>query len=390
MSRRDSIARWLRAGLDSVNPERLTRDAFDGRVGPVTVLAIGKAGAAMCRGAASALGRVEGLCVTSEPDAVPDSVELLVGDHPLPGEASMRAGLRAIDVSSRADVALISGGGSSLCEVPADGVSLEFVADVYKKLLDAGTSITDVNVVRSHLSRVKGGGLGPLPTYILSDVAGAGPEMVSSGPTLGIDPDPDRVLRVMKDVGISIDTTIEQVIRGREKAPLNLMETIVLADGKTAARAVCEAVDPHIPTHLQETWIEGDFRENLHEFVSSASPGITVAAGEASVPAGRQGRGGRCTHTALIAAQMLASTEICFAALATDGVDGRSGSAGAIVDGTTISRGGDPALALSRFDSAEYLDRTGDIIVTGPTGTNVADLWLIWKPEGGSEPILSV
>jgi len=108
------------------------------------------------------------------------------------------------------------------------------------------------------------------------------------------------------------------------------------------------------------------------------------------VPGRPDGRGGRNTHTALRAAQMISGSDAWFAALATDGVDGRSDSAGAIVDGATLSRGGDPTAALTSFNSAAYLETTGDLIEDGPTGTNVADLWLIWRPERGPEPILSV
>lgn len=391
MSRRQTILRWLMAGLDAVDPERLTHDALQGRTGPMTVLAIGKAGAGMCRGAAAAVGHVDGLVVTSHHDMVPESVELRVGDHPFPGEASLQAGLRAMEEATRADVALISGGGSSLCEVPAEGMTLAFVADVYRKLLDAGTGISDVNLVRSHLSRIKGGGLGHLPTYVLSDVGGAGPEVVSSGPTIGIAPDPDRALRLMREVGIPVDDTIEKVVRSRVFDVDPNPDVVVLADGRSAAKAVAlAALEDGVRARVSQEWIEGDFGESLVGLLTSADQGVTVAAGEPSVPAGSQGRGGRNTHAALAAAEMIQDTDLWFAALATDGVDGRSGSAGAIVNGGTLSRGGNPTSALARFDSAAYLETTGDLIVTGPTGTNVADLWMIWKPEDGPEPILSV
>jgi glycerate 2-kinase len=116
---------------------------------------------------------------------------------------------------------------------------------------------------------------------------------------------------------------------------------------------------------------------------------VTVAAGEPLVRTEAEGSGGRNTHAALLAASHLAGTGSVFAAFATDGVDGNSDAAGAIVDGETTRRGGDPTQALEAFDSASYLEMAGDILKTGPTGTNVADLWLIWKPDGGPEPILA-
>ena len=113
------------------------------------------------------------------------------------------------------------------------------------------------------------------------------------------------------------------------------------------------------------------------------SPGPALrspsAVGETVVEVTGSGSGGRNTHAALLAAQRLAGTDDLFASFATDGVDGESGCAGAIVDGTTIERGGDPGPALADFDSAGYLARTGDLLVCSPTGTNVADLWILWR-----------
>lgn len=389
MNEREAILRWLRAGLEAVEPERLTRDCMKDRTGPLTVLAIGKAAPAMCRGAA-VVGDVEGLCIASHPEPVPDGIELVIGDHPLPGGSSLEAGLKAIEISSRADVALISGGGSSLCEVPADGITIEFVADVHQRLLDSGIGIADINHVRAHLSKVKGGGLGPIPTFVLSDVADARPEVVSSGPTFGVDPDPERALRVMRRAGITVVPEVEDVIRSHYMTPRPVAELVVLADGQTAARGAAQCVEDHIPARAGADWIVGDLRDTLAGFIDSAEPGVTVSSGEPWVELGPRGRGGRNTHAALVAATMIEGSDTWFAALATDGVDGRSGAAGAIVHGSTVSRGGDPTLALENFDSGTYLEATGDLIDFGPTGTNVADLWLIWKPEDGPEPILSV
>jgi hydroxypyruvate reductase len=267
---------------------------------------------------------------------------------------------------------------------------MEFGTGASEKLLDAGTNIVELNLVRTHLSKVKGGGRGPSPTFVLSDVAGAGPGVVSSGPTIGIEPDPEGALEIMRRAGVNIATEIEDVVRSNYTRPRQDAELVVLADGKTAARGVSDSVDDQIASRVRTAWIEGDLRESLIEFIATATSGVTVAAGEPSVPAGPGGRGGRNTHAALAAATMIDGTGMTFASFATDGVDGRSGAAGAIVDGTTVSRGGDPTSALAQFDSATYLEATGDLIEIGPTGTNVADLWLIWKPEDGSEPILSV
>lgn len=389
MNRRHAILSWLMAGLDAVEPRSLTAAALDGKTGPMTLIAIGKAAPAMCWGVYDAVGPVDGLCVTNYPAPVPGGVELLVGDHPVPGQASLDAGLRALEVAPDAGLALISGGGSALCEVPAEGLDLDLIAEVNRRMLDTGISIDETNLVRSHLSRIKGGGLGPLPTLILSDVAGAGPEVVSSGPTIGVEPDPERVLEILTRAGIPVDQLLEDVVRRRAPPARHDQPIEVIGDGRVAARAVAAAASAETTATVSADWIGGVYMKALEELMIKAPPGVTVAAGEPSVPVVSGDRGGRNTHTALSAARMIAGTEIWFAALATDGDDGNSGSAGAIVDGTTIARGGPAEDALHAFDSASYLGRTGDLIETGPTGTNVADVWLVWKPEDDPQPILA-
>lgn len=379
MSRKEAIHEWLMAGLAAVEPARLVRDALTDHTDPMTVLAIGKAAAAMCRGAADAVDRIEGLCIASYEAPVPDQIELMVGDHPYPSKASLEAGRRAMVVAPMADLALISGGGSSLCEVPIEGLTIEFISDVNRALLDSGSNIAEINLVRSHLSRIKGGGLGPIPSLVLSDVAGAGAEYVSSGPTIAIPPAPDQVIAILQRSGIHVGPQLERAIRDGRPHPSGETTFEIVGDGRTAARAVVGAVHAGIPARLRDGWLVGDYLSELTEFITSSESGITVAAGEPSVPVESGGVGGRNTHTALRAARMISGTDMSFAALATDGIDGSSQSAGAIVDGTTVERGGDPSPALESYDSATYLGRTGDLIETGPTGTNVADLWLLWR-----------
>jgi hypothetical protein len=119
--------------------------------------------------------------------------------------------------------------------------------------------------------------------------------------------------------------------------------------------------------------------ETMRRFLARPGPEITVGCGETVVKVTGAGSGGRNTHAALLAAQRLAGTDDLFVSFATDGVDAGTGSAGAIVDGTTIDRGGDPSRALADFDSASYLAAVGDLLICPPTGTNVADLWILWR-----------
>jgi hydroxypyruvate reductase len=125
-------------------------------------------------------------------------------------------------------------------------------------------------------------------------------------------------------------------------------------------------------------WLRGDPGTCLETFLANGGPGVTVAAGEVAVEVTGGGAGGRNTHAALLAAHHLGPDDL-FCAFATDGVDGNSGAAGGIVDGSTIIRGGNPKAALREFDSARYLASTSDLLRCPPTGTNVADLWILWR-----------
>lgn len=386
-NRRQTVRRWLETALRSADPELRTAEAVD-PAGPTTIVAIGKAAAAMCRGAARTLGQVTGVCITNEIADVPDGIELLIGDHPIPGLASFEAGRRVLEIARGADTgltALISGGGSALCEQPLPGIDPELIQFANSRLLDGGASIEETNLVRRHLSAIKCGGVtrvapGRVDTYIVSDVAGAGPEVVASGPTIPVPRDPERVRETMERYGIPLDDEMWAVIMESGPEPSEPGRVTVLSDGRMAARALADAaVEDGVATSLAPGWIRGDVEDALTSFIESAGHGVTVGSGEPNVVVTGEGVGGRNSHAALLAARHVDGTTNLFAAFATDGVDGRSSGAGAIVDGTTIERGGDPSEALRRSDSATYLDRIGDLIKTGPTGTNVSDLWLFWR-----------
>ncbi|HUG08929.1 MAG TPA: DUF4147 domain-containing protein [Acidimicrobiia bacterium] len=388
-SRRQTLETALTAALAAVDPEPLTRDALRGHSGPVTLVAIGKGAAAMCRGAVLAMGAVTGICVTSHESQVPDGVELMLGDHPIPGARSFLAGRRVLEAvaeSRHPIVALLSGGGSSLCEQPVEGVSVDLIREATSALLEAGASIEDINLVRRHLSTIKGGGLtrvatAPLDTYAISDVCGADPSVIASGPTSPQPRDHEAALAIMSTHGIRVSEDARMAIsKASGPAPAGPAIT-VLADGRTAAKAAADATGAAgVDASVMPEWLHGDAARALDRFFSSAAPGrVTIATGEPEVEVTGDGIGGRNTHVALMAAERIAGTGATFCAFATDGVDGNSHAAGAIVGGDTLERGGDHREALARSDSANYLESTGDLIVTGPTGTNVSDLWLLWR-----------
>ncbi|MFV1962330.1 MAG: glycerate kinase [Acidimicrobiia bacterium] len=387
--KRVALERWLDIAVAAVDPEALTADALsDSEDGPTVIIAIGKAAAGMCRGAHRALGPVSGVCVTNAPGTVPDGIDLLIGDHPIPGDASFEAGKRVLEVaravSSRC-VALISGGGSALCEQPVPGVDQSYLQEVNALLLDGGASIEETNLVRRHLSAIKCGGVaravrGPLETYVVSDVGGAEPGVVASGPTIPTSADPTAVKALMRQFGIPIPEAVWDAINQRLPHALSPPNVTVLADGKVAARAVADAAQKDgFKCRVNEGWIAGPIETALEKFFAQSGPGVTVGVGEPTVDVRGNGAGGRNSHAALLASTRLDGHEGLFASFATDGIDGRTKSAGAIVDGATVDRGGDPENSLRNFDSATYLNGTGDLIRTGPTGTNVADLWVLWR-----------
>ncbi|HEY6627407.1 MAG TPA: DUF4147 domain-containing protein [Acidimicrobiia bacterium] len=384
--RRTEVVGWLERGLLAVDPERLTREALDdsNQQRPAVIIAIGKAAPAMARGAAECLEVIGGVCVSDHSEAVPPMIRAMAGNHPLPGAASFEAGKAVVDcvVNAPADarlLALVSGGGSAVCESPRPGISADYLSMATGALLKGGASIGALNLVRRHLSSIKCGGLAraagrPIETLVLSDVAGADPAIVASGPTIPTASDPAGAREVLVRHHIEVPDSVWEAMN-RDAGPLELPTVTLLGDGRTAAQAVGEIQSG--PYMVMPGWLDGDIDTCLDHFLAGAGPGVTIAAGEPVVEVNGSGTGGRNTHAALLAARRLVGTNTLFTAFATDGVDGLSGTAGAIVDGRTIERGGDPARALADFDSANYLATTGDLLICPPTGTNVADLWIL-------------
>jgi glycerate 2-kinase len=388
-TRKATLRNLFGAALTAVDPETLTRDALAGSIHPeTTLIALGKAAAGMCRGAAVHIDSPRGVVVAIAEDEVPPGIELLVGEHPVPGEKSFTAGRRVLEVVRHASgpiIALISGGGSAVCEHPIDGVEAEFIREANQVRISSGAPIEDINLVRRHLSAIKGGGLvyaagRPIDTYAISDVGDADPSVIASGPTAHVPANPDAAASVMKRHGIDIPQPIQHAMTHAAHKSGAASTLTVIADGHTASNALAaSAANSGLEASVLQGWLKGPIDEALDDFISRSGPGLTIATGEPEVLVTGDGRGGRNTHAALLASTAIAETDWVFAALATDGVDGNSSSAGAIVDGATSRRAGDPGRALALFDSAGYLDTAGDLIRTGPTGTNVSDIWVLWR-----------
>jgi glycerate 2-kinase len=372
----------------------------------------------MARAAELRLGSrlAAGLVVTTG-EASLERVRVRSAGHPLPDERGLAA---AAEVESLARslgkhdllLVLLSGGASALLPAPAEGVSLADKALTTSLLLRSGASIHELNGVRKHLSRLKGGGLARVAAparvvaLVLSDVVGDDLSTIGSGPT---EPDPTTFAEalavleargVIGDVPAAVRERLAAGSRGevaetpKPGSPLfRRVTTRVVGSGRISVTAAArEARRLGLRPVVLTTRLEGEAREAarvlvaiLRESVDRATkasvPVCLLAGGETTVTVRGRGQGGRNQELAVAAARALEGFEAPAVAafLATDGVDGASDAAGGIVDDTTTARGArlglaPPAVFLASNDTRNYLGPLGDLILTGPTGTNVADI----------------
>jgi len=366
---------------------------------PVRLVAVGKAAQAMARGAHEQLGeRIHAGLVISKPGHLDPGYnaalgwEGLEGGHPLPDQGSLRAGERLLEFLAEGGreglLFLISGGASSLLEAPVAGVDLAFLQRANDWLLASGLPIDAMNRVRKGLSRIKGGGLlqwlAGRPTRVLaiSDVPGDDPAVIGSGLLV-----PDERLAVdleALELPAWLRAAVQRGLAGRRACSGSLPEVEIVASLGLARRAAAErAAALGYQVMREERFIDGDAvarGRELAERLLAGPPGVSVWGGETTVRLPpHPGRGGRNQQLALAAAQRLdGHPHVWLLAAGTDGSDGPTGDAGALVDGETLGRaraaGLDPQPALVAADAGPLLEATGDLITTGPTGTNVMDL----------------
>lgn len=416
-STRGAFLAAYRAALESVDARLVTERHLAGRgerlevggetvdaQGGVRVLAVGKAAHGMARGAAAVLSSrlVSGLIVSDHYRPSPHPrLRVMVGDHPYPGRASLAAGRAALALAAEGHpdellLALVSGGGSSLMEVPAPGVSFEDLAAAGRALVTGGVPISEMNVVRRHLSSIKNGGITrmcggrPVATLLISDVVDGPASAVASGPTLADEATPGDARAVLADYGLerrvpsSVLSYLESagpVTRPSLRHPFRVM-----ADGRVAARAACVELGAQgLCAETIAAPLTGEAEAAAGTVMGRTPSGrVHVYWGETTVriDAESPGRGGRNQHAALAAAGRLTERGGgIFGGFATDGVDGDSDAAGALVDCGTVGRGLAAGLDwqehLRRYDSSSFLASTGDLVMTGPTGVNVGDLWMV-------------
>lgn len=378
--------------------------------GNLVVISIGKAAAPMASAVGEMLGgRIDtGMILTKDGhlSQVPEEFRGFEASHPVPDERGIdasRAILGAVERLTEDDVvlALISGGGSALFESPREGLTLEDIQEVTDLLLRAGAPIQDLNGVRSELSDVKGGGfrraIGPARTVslILSDVLGNAPDVIASGPTIVREPDAQRAVRVLEAYGL-VDQVPEPVARVLKEAQSAAQRSSLVNANRDLFEIIGDNVQfvDEVATYLEDRGLsvhgiwanrEGEAKDQAIEWIRAAGAtdaDAVIGGGELTVTVRGNGVGGRNTEFALVAAKELSTRGIVMtvASLASDGQDGSADAAGAIVDESTAAalraRRVDIEEALEANDSATALATIGALIVPGPTGTNVNDVYI--------------
>ncbi len=384
---------------------------------PTWLIAVGKAAPGMARAGARVFAGAlrDGVTIAPEGPHTDVPTVQIAGEHPEPGPGSEAAGRAALEIAQRVTAGgqlllLVSGGASALMAAPAEGISLDEKRETTRVLLRAGADIHALNTVRKHLSRVKGGGLaascaGHMSTLAISDVVGDDLSVIGSGPGVadpstfaqalaicerfgGPDAYPERVIgrlragirgecpETPKPGDLRLRRHVARVIGGRREAMhgaargaeargyrVIVMEDAIVGEARTAGAA-------HAARVLEDT-------------SGIAGPLCVVSSGETTVTVRGSGRGGRNQEFALAAVEILgrAGRSAALASFGTDGIDGPTNAAGAIVDTQTMSRaaraGLDPGSFLQANNSNRFFSALDDLLVTGPTGTNVGDVQVI-------------
>ena len=391
--------------------------------GRTLVLGAGKAGGSMAQ-AVEALwpadALLEGLVVTRyqhvppRPEGLKPRIEIVEAAHPVPDAAGLAAAQRILALTqglTKDDLVLclISGGGSSLLALPADGLSLEEKQDINQALLASGANISEMNCVRKHLSRIKGGRLAAacaparVVTLAISDVPGDDVSIIASGPTVPDASSCADALAILQRYGIEVPSAVkDKLAQGALETPkpgdllFDGHEVHLIATPRQSMQAAAEAARAAgLAAYILSDEMEGESRKvgKVHAALARAvaltgepfqKPCVILSGGETTVtirkqaPGTPKGRGGRAGEFCLGLALALQGQAGVFALAAdTDGIDGVEDNAGAFVSPDTLQRAAAAGMKLDNYldrnDAYGYFDRLGDLVVSGPTYTNVND-----------------
>jgi len=404
------------AAVAAADPMRVVPSHLpDPPTGRTIVIGAGKASARMAEALESAWpGPIEGLVVTRYGYARPcRRIEIAEAAHPVPDAAGAAAAARMLELVSGLGpedlvIALISGGGSALLTLPAGDITLEEKQEINRALLASGAPIGEMNTVRKHLSRVKGGRLAAashparMAALLISDVPGDDPGTIASGPTVGETSRPSDAAAILARRGIVPPDSVRRHLARSEPCPalddprLARVGTRIVAAPQRSLEAAAEvaAAAAVTPLILGDS-LEGEAREvgrmmagiarqvRLHG-QPAPRPCVLLSGGETTVTLRGKGRGGRNVEFLLALAIALGGAEVHALAGDTDGVDGAEEIAGAVIGPATLARaaaaGLDPLSDLANNNAHGFFEALGDQVITGPTLTNVNDFRAVLIP----------
>lgn len=420
----------IEAGIDAAHPERVVAEAVrvqDGRLHVldatydlypyrrVVVLGGGKAAAHVAAALEAELGdRLDGGVVVTDDPVELDAVEALPGDHPVPSEDGVASTRELLERAEAVDeetlvLGVITGGGSALMAAPADGITLEDLRETTTALLRSGATIHEINALRKHCSAIKGGGLAramapaTVVSLVFSDVVGNDLDVIASGPMVPDSSTYDDALAVADEYDLHLPSPVRTRLEAGAAGDLpetptagedsfDRVTTHVLADGHTALEAAAEtASDAGYTPLVLSSRFEGEATDVarfhgsiLDEILATgnpvAPPAVVLSGGETTVSVTGDGSGGPNQEFALAAARWLEGAAVV-ASVDSDGIDGASDAAGALLDAATVADDRAARTALARHDVAPFLAERDALVETGPTGTNVNDVRVFVVPE---------
>ncbi len=415
-----AVKRYLKLSKSTLlaGDESFALEDFD----KIHLIGFGKAASSMARGVEEILGdRLAGGFINvkyGHLDKLSEKIEVQEAAHPVPNEDGVKGTEKIINFVKQLDekdlvICVISGGGSALLPAPKTGITLEEKQQTTKELLACGADITEINAIRKHISAVKGGQLARLVypatliTLILSDVIGDPLDSIASGPTAPDNSTFSQCLSIIKKYDLSgkIPQAVESHIR--KGAAGEIPETpksgdpvfskthniIVGSNWQAVSAAKDKAADLGYNTLILSTFIEGETKDvaRVHTAVAKEihktgnpipKPACVISGGETTVTIRGKGKGGRNQEFVLAAAIDIADLPgTVILSGGTDGTDGPTDAAGAIADGSTIERAKKKQLDAFSFlqnnDSYHFFEKIEDLLITGPTNTNVMDLRLV-------------
>ena len=380
----------------------------------VLVVSIGKAGNTMVEALAQQVGEtsLEGIVASSvEPSTQVRGFRYFRGGHPTPNAESIHAAKairKALDAKTAESLVIfmLSGGGSAIVEKPIDDeISLEDLMATYRTLVHSGAPIAEINAIRKHLSAVKGGRLAQAAfpaqqvSLLVSDVPDATPDALASGPTMPDSTTAEDCYRIAEKYGLLPQLphstrelferhALDETPKSDDQAFHRSRWWTILSNQSAVEQASVAAERAGFAVHVDNSCDDWNYEhaaehllKRLRELKTQSAPACLISGGEVTVKVTNGGIGGRNQQFALACATRIAGENITVLSAGTDGIDGNSPAAGAVVDGTTMERaqlkGLDIQAALEKFDAYPLFSVLGDSIETGPTGNNLRDLRIL-------------